>query len=85
MQKLLGDIAKLKKIGVTGDSVVYSFMCRRIPPLQKRVHPGFRYCGPNDPSRFSPEKLTEFEVFKRVCRVLDDVSKPYSPRIPLQC
>ena len=54
VQKLRGALERLKKIGVTGDSVVYSFLGRRIQPLQRRVNPGFRYEGVNDPSRFSP-------------------------------
>ena len=53
---------------------------RHVQPLRKRAHPGFRYEGPDDPSRFSPEKLTQAEVFKRTCRVLDDVDK--LPLIP---
>lgn len=80
VQKLLGDIAKLKKAGVTRGSVVYNFMQHRLKPLQKRVHPSFRNRGLNDLSRFTPEKLTKYEVFKRVCRVLDDVKK--LPLIP---
>jgi len=43
VMKLLGNITKLKKLGVTGGSVVYSWMYRRIQPLQKWIHPGFRY------------------------------------------
>ena len=79
--KLLGDIAKMKGQGVTGGSVVYSWMHCQVQPLQKREHPGFRYQGPSDPSRFSVEKLGGFDAFKRVCRVLEDVHKiPYVPK-----
>ena len=53
---------------------------QRRSSTEKRVHPGFRNRGLNDLSRFTPEKLTKYEVFKRVCRVLDDVEK--LPLIP---
>jgi len=55
--------------------VVYSYTGCREQPLQKRLHPGFRYEGPSDPSRFSLEELSPLEIFKRTCRVLDDVEK----------
>jgi hypothetical protein len=41
VQKLIEDIAKVKKVGVTGGSVVYSFMSCPVQPLQKRIHPVF--------------------------------------------
>jgi len=41
VQKLIEDIAKVKKVGVAGGSVVYSFMSRPVQPLQKRIHPVF--------------------------------------------
>ena len=81
MSKLLDDIAVLKDCGVTGGSIVYSWMNRRVQPLQKRENPGYLYEGPSDLSRFSAEKLGGFEAFKRVCRVLDDVEKtPFLPK-----
>ena len=73
VQKLRATNAKLKKVGITRGSVVTSFIGRRVQPLQKRAHPGFRYEGPNDPSRFIPDELRPCEIFKRTCQVLDDV------------
>jgi len=43
--------------------------------LQCRVHPGFRYEGLEDPSRFSPEKIHQSELLKRCCKVLDGFDK----------
>ena len=41
VNQLLGSIIALKSSGVTGGSVVYSWMNRRVQPQQKREHPGF--------------------------------------------
>ena len=68
-------IDKLKKVGVTGGTVVYSFNGRRVQPFKNRAHPGIRYEGPEDPSRFSPEKINASDLFKRCCKVLDDFEK----------
>jgi hypothetical protein len=78
--KLWGTLEKLKNIGVTGDSVVYSFLVRRVQPLQHWIHPGFRYEGLDDPSRFSSEKINQFELLKRCCKVLDGFDM--SPKFP---
>jgi hypothetical protein len=72
VQKLCAGIAKLKKAGVTGGTVVYSFNDHRVQPLQKRAHLGFRYEGTDDPSRFSLVKINASDLFKRFCKVLND-------------
>ena len=61
---ILGAIAKFKDKGVTGDHVVFSFVSRRIQPLQRRKHPAFRYEGTKDPTRLSPEAMAHSEVIK---------------------
>jgi len=50
-----------------------SWMSRQIQPLQQRSHFGFYYMGVTDPSRFTSDKISEKEVMRRVCRVLDGV------------
>ena len=76
--ELLRRIAKLKKDGVTGGSVVISWVGRRVQPLQKRLNFSFEYLGLDDPSRFSAEKMYEDEAMLIVRRVLLDVtSVPY--------
>ena len=72
---ILGAIAKLKNKGITGDHVVFSFVSRRIQPLQRRKHPAFRYEGTKDPTRLSPETMSHSEVVRRCCKVLDDFDK----------
>jgi len=61
----------LKKKGITSDHVVFSFVSRRIQPLQRRKHPAFRYEGVKDPTRLTPEATSRAEVVKRCCKVLD--------------
>ena len=72
---ILDAIAKFKNKGVTGDHVVFSFVSRRIQPLQHRKHSAFRYAGTKDPTRLSPEAMSRSEVVRRCCKVLDDFGK----------
>jgi len=72
---LLEALAKLKKNGVTGDHVVFSFLSRRLQPLQHQTHPAFRYEGTKDLSRMSPEPMAESILIKRCCKVLDNINK----------
>ena len=82
VSKLLDDIAVLKDCGVTSGSILYSWMNRRVQPLQKLENPRYLYEGPTGPSRFSTDKLGGFEAFKRVCLVLNDVEKtPFLPKV----
>ena len=68
-------IATIKSKGVTGDHVVYSFVSRRVQPLQLRKHLAFRYEGMQDPTRMSPEPMAQSKVIKRCCKVLDNFDK----------
>ena len=72
---LLDALAKLKKKGITGDHVVFSFASRQLQPLQHRKHSAFRYEGKTDPIRFSPEPMAHSEVIKICCKVLDNFDK----------
>ena len=69
---LLDALAKLKKKGVTGNHVVFSFVSRRVQPLQHRKHPAFRYEGTKDPTRFSSDPMAHSEVIKRCYKVLNN-------------
>jgi hypothetical protein len=55
--ELLGMIKKQRDAGVTGVVVMFSWIGRRIQPLQKRARFGFDYLGVLDPSRFSAELI----------------------------
>ena len=72
---LLDAVATLKKKGITGNHVVFSFVSRRIQPLQRRKHPAFRYEGVKDPTRFTLEAMSRPEVVRRCCKVLDNFDK----------
>jgi hypothetical protein len=72
---ILRTIEIFKNKGVTSDHVVFSFVSRRIQPLQRRKHPAFRYEGTKDPTRLSPEAMAHSEVVRRCCKVLDNFHK----------
>ena len=54
---ILRVIAIIKNKGVTGGHVVFSFISRRMQPLQLRKHPAFRYEGKQDPTRCLQNQL----------------------------
>ena len=56
--ELLEMIASLKQKGISGESVAFDWMKRRIQPLQARVTFGFEYRGRSDPSRCSEEEIS---------------------------
>ena len=74
-------IAQVKNKGVTGDHMVFSFVSRRIQPLQHRQHPSFRYEGIEDATRMSPEPMAHSDVIRRCCKVLDNFDK--SLKLPI--
>jgi hypothetical protein len=52
---------------------MYSWIGRRIQPLQQRSRFGFEYMGLKDPSQFSAEQIHQAEALRRVSQVLLDV------------
>jgi len=62
----------LKKKGITRDHVVFSFVSRRVQPLQPRKYPAFKYERTKDPTRFSSDPMARSEVIKRCYKVLDN-------------
>lgn len=80
--ELVDWIKALRAEGVTGASVMYMWITRRIQPRQKRDHFGFEYPGTEDPSRLYAEELLGGEALKRVQHVLLDVhTVPYVPQL----
>jgi hypothetical protein len=78
VDELVAIIAAHKEIGVTGASVIFSFLKRWIQPIQQRHTLGFEYIGAEDPSRMCAEELTNDAALIRVRRVLLDVDAvPY--------
>ena len=74
MNYLLGEIDLLKKDRkISGASVVAHWMCRRIQPLQQRVHLGFQFTGEEEPTRFTRDKISHADVMHRVNRVLEGI------------
>ena len=72
--ELLMRIATWRRKGVTGATVVSSWLRRQIQPLQSRVHSGFRYTGLYDPSRFLSEKTGRDEAMVLLHNLFEGVS-----------
>jgi hypothetical protein len=82
VKELLEAIDALKKEGVTGASVMFSFYKRRVQPIQQRCCLGFEYTGSADPSRMCTEEVPDEVALQRVQRVLLDVNTvPYVPTL----
>ncbi|RLN16654.1 hypothetical protein C2845_PM02G16120 [Panicum miliaceum] len=81
-EELLGMIKKHRDARVTGVSVMYTWLGRRIQPLQKRTRFDFEYLGVSYPSRFSAERIEKGEALLQVSRVLMGVETvPYVPSL----
>ena len=78
--ELLKRIAKRRKEGVTGATVVSSWLRRQIQPLQCRSHLGFEYTGLYDPSRFSSEKTSRDEAMVLLYNLFEGVTS--LPELP---
>ena len=75
-------ITVLKSKGVTGATVVFSWLGRQIQPLQKRCHVGFECSGQEDPSRFSSERIHPSEAMALLYSIFEGVdSKPKLPKL----
>jgi hypothetical protein len=82
VNELLDTIAAHKEMGVTGASVMFSFLKRRVQPIQQRHILGFEYKGAEDPSRMCAEELMDEAAVTRVRRVLLDMDAvPYVPQL----
>ena len=65
----------MQQLSLTGNCIVASFLRRRVQPLMQRVHYGFEYTGPSDPSRLVADaELTEEMILERLERILGGVS-----------
>jgi hypothetical protein len=75
-------IKKHRDAAVTRMSVMYTWLGRRIQPLQQCTRLCFEYLGISDPSRFSVERIEKGEVLLRVSRVLMSAEAiPYVPSL----
>jgi hypothetical protein len=64
IKELLGMIKKHGDARVTRVSVMYTWLGRRIQPLQKRTRFGFEYLDVSDPSWFSTERIEKGEALQ---------------------
>jgi hypothetical protein len=80
VEELLDIIEAHKMMGVTVESVMFSFFKRRVQPIQQGHKLGYEYTGAEDPSRMCAEELADDAALLRVKRVLLDVDAvPYVP------
>ena len=56
--------------GLDGVRVFHTLYRRRVAPLAERVWPMWKYGGPTDLDRASPEELPNDEVWSHLNRVL---------------
>ena len=80
VDELLEIIAARRKEGVTGATVVLSWLRRQFQPLQCRSHLGFEYTGLFDPSQFSSERTYQDEAMVLLQSLFEGVS--FVPHLP---
>ena len=81
-------VAELKGEGLTGDSMVATFISRRVLPLQRRVHKICHMSGRLDPTRTSTFQLDQIQIWQRskaiakvdMTSTWEWVLRPYSRR-----
>ena len=71
--ELLKRIARLRREGVTGATVVSSWLRRQVQPLQCRSRLGFEYMGLYDPSRFLSKKTSRDEAMVLLYNLFEGV------------
>ena len=75
ISELLAWIAILRQNMLTGETVMFDWMRRRIQPMQARESLGFQYQGTTDPLRYSMEEISDDVVFSRIQRLLKNVNR----------
>ena len=70
MEIIEEELRKLVRHGLDGVRVFHTLYHRRVAPLVERSRPMWRYCGPSDLDRASPEELPDDEVWSHLDRVL---------------
>ena len=80
VEELLERIAKRRREGVTGATVVSSLLWRQVQPLKSRIHSGFEYTGLYDPSQFSSEKTGRDEAMVLLYNLFEGVTS--MPKLP---
>ena len=70
MEIIEEELRKLVRRGLDGVRVFHTLNRRRVAPLAERTWPMWKYNGPTDLDRVSPEELPNNEVWSRLGRVL---------------
>jgi hypothetical protein len=64
----------LKEKGMTGVYVAAHWLARQVQPLKKQIHPGWEYCGPQDPTQETRENVTLELLVKHLGEIFQDTS-----------
>jgi hypothetical protein len=51
VKALASRVSGLKGLSLTGVGVVGNWLARRVIPLKKHIHPGWKYCEDQDPTQ----------------------------------
>ena len=81
IQDLLKKIKGHRQAGVTGATVVWSWLQRRIQPLQRRANFGYHYGGEEDPSRMSRMAMFEATALKYLKKAVGVTAIPVIPEL----
>ena len=74
VQKLLEMIHEWREAGVTGTTIMWSWLQRQIQALQKRANFGYQYLGVGDPSCMTSMEIFEPSGLKMLKKTLFGVS-----------
>jgi hypothetical protein len=69
LKAVLELVNNLKKKGVTGAAVAWSFCRWMIQPIKDQVHPTYKYWGQSDPMREVNQKVSKEEMAARVSQM----------------
>ncbi|KAG2658157.1 hypothetical protein PVAP13_1KG265800 [Panicum virgatum] len=81
IQDLLKKIRTRREAGVTGATIVWSWLQRRIQSLQRRPNFGYHYTGEGDLSRMSQMEIFEATALKYLKKAVGVTTVPVVPEL----
>lgn len=81
IQDLLKKIRTRREAGVTGATIVWSWLQRRIQPLQRRPNFGYHYIAEGDLSRMSQMEIFEVTALKYLKKAVGVTTVPVVPEL----
>jgi hypothetical protein len=71
---LIGKVNFLKEQGLSGVGVAAHWLSQRVQSLKKHVHPGWGYCGLQDPTCESRENISRDLLVKHLREIFQEIS-----------